>query len=116
MQHVRRHYRVLGVSQNTLERAFGGSFQSGVDGFGGSGLRQNRDKIDDRDVGGGDAHGVTIQFPLQLRHYQADGFGGAGGGGNHVDRGSAGAAQILVREIQHVLVVGVTMDGGHRTL
>ena len=40
-------------------------------------------------------------------------FGGARGAGNHVDGGGASAAQILVREVEKLLVVGVGVDGGH---
>ena len=40
-------------------------------------------------------------------------FCGAGGAGNHVDGGGAGAAQILVRQVEQLLIVGVGVDGGH---
>src|SRR5208283_2380438 len=40
-------------------------------------------------------------------------LGGAGRAGNHIQCSGAGAAQILVREVQDHLVVGVAVDGGH---
>ena len=80
------------------------------------GLVEHRDQVHHRNVRRGNAHGVAVQLALQLRHHQADGLGGAGGGGDHVERGGAGAAQVLVREVEHVLVVGVAVDRGHRSL
>src|SRR6266852_5527440 len=40
-------------------------------------------------------------------------FGGSGRAGNHAERGGAGAAQILVRQVEELLVVGVGVNGGH---
>ena len=77
---------------------------------------QDGDQIDHGDVRGRNAHRVAVQLALQFRHHQADRLGGAGGGRDHVDRGGAGAAQILVREIEDVLIVGVAVDRGHRAL
>ena len=41
-------------------------------------------------------------------------LGRAGRAGNHVQSSGAGAAQILVRQIEQALVVGVGVDRGHR--
>jgi hypothetical protein len=38
---------------------------------------------------------------------------GTRGAGNHIQRGGASAAQILVRQIEKALIVGVGVDGGH---
>ena len=116
MQHVGGHHRIFGVGQDALQLALGRCLQRGVDLFGGGRLLQHRDQIDHGDVRGRNAHGVAVELALQFRHHQADRLGGAGGGGDHVERGGAGAAQILVREIEHVLVVGVAVDRGHRSL
>ena len=43
------------------------------------------------------AHGDAVQLAVQLGDHQADRLGGAGRGGDQVDRGGAGAAQVLVR-------------------
>src|SRR5207244_11476394 len=48
-----------------------------------------------------------FEFALQLRNHEADSLGGAGRGGNHVQRGCARTAQIFVREVENVLIVGV---------
>src|SRR5262249_5219077 len=65
---------------------------------------------------GGDRHPqrVTVELALQLRHHQADGLGRAGGGGHDVQRGGAGAPQVLVRAVLQVLILGVGVDGGHQ--
>src|SRR5947207_8816484 len=34
----------------------------------------------------------------------------------HIQGGGAGAAQVLMREIQHRLIVGIAVDGGHEAL
>ena len=70
-------------------------------------------QIDDRDVGCGDADGEAVELAGGLRDDQLEGLGGAGRGGNHGEGGGAGAAQVLVREVEDDLVVGVAVDGGH---
>src|ERR1019366_7617010 len=77
---------------------------------------QDGDEIDDGDVRRGDAHGVAVQFALEFGHDQADSLGGAGGSGDHVDGGGAGATEILVGVVEHLLIVGIAVDGGHRAL
>ena len=39
---------------------------------------------------------------------------GAGGTGNHADGGGTSASQILVRQVEKFLIVGVGVNGGHR--
>src|SRR6266576_3614388 len=41
------------------------------------------------------------------------GFGSTGGAGNHVDGGGTRAAEILVRQVEELLIVGVRVNGGH---
>ena len=43
----------------------------------------------------------------------SSGDGGAGGGGNHVDRSSTGAAQIAVGHVEDALIVGIGVDRVH---
>ncbi len=52
-------------------------------------------------------------LPAGLRDDQLEGLGGAGGAGNHAEGSGAGTAQVLVREVEDDLVVGVAVDGGH---
>ena len=77
------------------------------------GLLADEGEVDDGDVGGGNAHREAVELAGGLRDDQLEGLGGAGGAGNHVEGSSAGAAQVLVREVEDDLVVGVAVDGGH---
>ena len=52
-------------------------------------------------------------LPASLRDDELEGLGGAGGARNHVEGCGAGAAEVLVREVEDDLVVGVAVDGGH---
>src|SRR6185369_7981982 len=113
-QHIARNHGILGVGQDALEFAFGRGFQCGVDRFRGGGFVQNGDEIDYRNIRGGDAHRITVQFTFEFGEDEADGLGGAGGGRNHVDRGGAGTAKIFVREVEDLLIVRIAVDRGHR--
>src|SRR5690606_6606032 len=91
--------RVLGVGQDALERAVGGGLQRGVDLFG-TGLLGGLEG----EVGGGagrdrNAHGEAVELAVELGEHQADGLGGAGRGGDHVQGRGAGATQVLVRAV-----------------
>ena len=66
--------------------------------------------------GVGHAHRVPVELALEFRHDQADRFCGAGGGRDHVDCRGTSAAQILVREVEHVLIVRVAVNRRHRAL
>src|SRR6185312_3407851 len=46
--------------------------------------------------------------------HQPDRLRRAGGGRDHVQRGGAGPAQVLVRAVLQVLVGGVRVDRGHQ--
>ncbi len=105
--------RLASYAQNALELAFGGGLEGGVESFGGGGLLGDVGEVDDGDVGGGDADGEAVELAGGLRDDQLEGLGGAGRGGNHRQGGGAGAAQVLVREVEDDLVVGVAVDGGH---
>src|SRR6266403_4012051 len=77
----------LGVGEDALHRAIGGGFQRGVDGFLSGGLVDKDGQVDNANVGRGDAHGIAVELALQLGNDKVEGFGGAGGAGNHVDGG-----------------------------
>ena len=100
-------------AQNALQFALGGGHESGVQRFDGGGLLGDVGQVDDGDVGGWDADGEAVQLAGGLGDDQLEGLGGAGRAGNHVEGGGAGAAQVLVREVENDLVVGVAVDGGH---
>src|SRR5680860_27821 len=111
---VRRDDRVLGVGQDPLQRALGRSLDGGVDLFlGGRGLQL------DGQVGGRPrrqrhAHRVAVELALELRHDQGDGLGCSGRGRDHVQGSGASAAQVLVRVVEDVLVIGVGVDRRHQ--
>src|SRR5208283_4427524 len=68
---------------------------------------------DDRDVGGGNADGEAVQLAGHGGDDQLERLGCAGAGGDHGESGGAAAAEVLVRRVEHNLVVGVAVDGGH---
>src|SRR6266853_2152069 len=104
---------LLGVAEDALHRTAGSGFQCGVDEFLGSGLVDKDGEVDDADVGRRHTHGVTVELALQFRDDKVQRFGGSSRAGNHVECGGASAAQVLVRKIEELLIVGVRMDGGH---
>src|SRR6202041_2211319 len=61
----------------------------------------------------GNAHRVAIEFAFEGGDDQVQGFGSARGAGDHVDRSGAGAAKILVRQVEELLIVGVGVNRGH---
>src|ERR1035437_282529 len=112
---VGRDDRVLGVGQDPLQRAFGCRLDRGVDLFlGGRGLQLDG-QVRGRTGGQRHPHGIAVKLALELRHHQGDCLGRTSGGRDHVQGGSAGASQVFVRVVQHVLVVGVSVDGRHQT-
>ena len=71
------------------------------------------DEVDDRARRDRRAHRHAVDLSLQLGEHDADRAGGAGRGRDEVDRGRAGAAEVLVREVEHLLVVRVRVDRRH---
>ncbi len=70
-------------------------------------------EVDDGDVRGWDADREAVELTGHLGNDELEGLGGAGGTGDHVDGGGAGAAEVLVREVEDDLIVGVAVDRGH---
>ena len=62
---------------------------------------------------GRDAHGEAVEAALELGDHEPERLRRAGGRRDEVDRGRAGAAQVLVRTVEQVLVGGVGVDGRH---
>src|ERR1700744_6008371 len=98
------------VAEEALERAFGGGLQRVVHGLHGYGLLGDEGEIDDGDVRGRDAHGEAVELAGHLGDDELEGLGGAGGAGDHVDGSGASAAEVLVREGEGDLIVGVAVD------
>ena len=57
-----------------------------------------------------------MQLAVELGDDEADRLGGAGRGRHEVDRGGAGAAQVLVRRVLEVLIGRVGVDRRHQAL
>src|ERR1700676_3461976 len=103
----------FGIGEDALERAFRGRFERGVDGIFCGGFVDEDGEVHNADVWRGNAHGVAVEFTFEFGNDQMQGFGGAGGTGNHVNGRCACSAKVLVRQGQKFLIVGVGMDGGH---
>ncbi len=71
-------------------------------------------EVDDRTGRRRDAHCVAVQAAGELRDHESERLGGAGRRRHQVERGRAGASQILVRAVEQVLVGRVRMDRGHQ--
>src|SRR6266478_8052544 len=104
---------LFGVGEDALHGAVGSGFQGGVYGILGGGLVDEDGEVDNADVGRGHAHGVAVELALQFGDNKVERFGGAGGAGDHVDRGSARAAEVFVRQVEQLLIVRIGVDGGH---
>jgi hypothetical protein len=57
-----------------------------------------------------------VELAVELGDHQPDGLGRAGGGRDEVDRGRAGAPQILVGEVLQALVGRVGVDRRHQAV
>src|SRR5579883_1850937 len=71
-------------------------------------------QVHQRDVGRGDTHGIAIEFALEFRQHQPHGLGRTGCCGDDGKCCGAGATQVLVRQVERPLVVGVRVNRGHR--
>ena len=79
----------------------------------GGGLKLDGE-VDDRDRGDRHAQGIAIELASHVRDDQLEGLGGAGGGRDDAHGGGACPAQVGVRHIQDLLVIGVGVDRGHQ--
>ena len=61
-------------------------------------------------------HGEAVQLAVQLGDHQADRLGGAGRGGDQVDRRRARPAQVAVGHVLQALIGGVGVDRGHQAV
>ena len=67
-------------------------------------------------VGVGDADREAGQATFEFGDHEPERLRRAGRGRNQVERGRAGAAQVLVRPVEQVLVGGVGVDRGHQAV
>ena len=74
------------------------------------------DQVGDRAVGTGTRMAQPVQLALELGQHQAVALAAPVVVGMMFMRRGAGPAQVLVREVQDDLVVGVGVDGGHQAL
>ena len=58
--------------------------------------------------------GDAVDLSLHFGDHERRGLGGAGRRRDHREGRGAGAPEVLVREVEDVLVVGVGVDGHHR--
>src|SRR6267154_419304 len=111
---VRRHQLLFSVGQNPLQRSVGSSLQRCVHRLLRRGLLHEHSQIDHAHVRRRHPHRVTVQLAFQVRQHQVQRLGGSSRAWNHVYCRSARAPQILVRQIEQLLVVGIRVNGSHR--
>ena len=73
-------------------------------------------QVDERPGRHGHAHRVALQLPLELRHDEAEGLGGARGGGDEVAGGRTRPAVVLVRPVEQLLIARIGVHGGHQAV
>ena len=100
--------------EDALQRAGGGGLESLVDRAHRGRLREVGDEVDDGDDGRRHAVGDAVQLALELRDHLRDGARRARRGRDDVERGGAGAPQVLVLRVDEVLVARVGVDRGHQ--
>lgn len=107
---------LLGVLEDTLERALSSLLHGGVHFLNGHVALQHGHEVGQRTGGGGNAEGSAVKQTLELGNHLTDSLGSAGGGGDDVDSSCAHTAGIAVRQVKDALVVGVGVDGAHHAL
>ena len=113
---VGRNDLVINILQNALHGAFGSSLHSGLDIVHGGGLLEADGQVNDRDIGGGNAHGHTGELAVELGDDLADCLCSAGGSGDDVVVNGTCAAQILLlgEAVNDGLGGGGSVNGGHK--
>ena len=110
---VARDQLLFGVLDVAFERAAGGAAQQRVEPIARRRPLRLHHQIHHRDGRRRDAQREAVERALDLGDRQEQRLGGAGRGGDDVGRSVAGAAQILVRRVEDVLVVRVRVDRAH---
>ncbi len=108
--------RLLTVAKNPFQLPIGGLPQGRVHLCDGNNPLRLCNEIDQRHIRRGDADGEPVHLALQRREYQADRLGRSRTGGNLGESGSPRPAEIGMRQIQDLLIIGVGVDGGHEAM
>ena len=90
-----------------------GLFEGLVDFLFGNGAVDDTNDVSQRTGDSGNPESITIKFTLKVRDDFGGGEGGAGGGRDDVGGGGAGPAEVAMRVVLEILVVGVGVDSGH---
>src|SRR6202022_4740784 len=107
---------LLGGAQESLQRSLGCRLlESGIDGiFCCTGLLDFDGEDGIRHIGGGNSDRAPVDLSLGLGNNERGRFRGSCSRRDQGERGGSGASQVLVRQIEYLLVVGVAVDGRHR--
>ena len=73
-------------------------------------------EVDDGTVRHGGSNRDPVELAFELGQHESDRPRGSGRRRDEVDAGGASPAQILVREVEHVLVIGVRVHSRHEAL
>src|SRR5579863_2417841 len=110
---VRGNQFLLGVAEDPLHRAVGRGFQRRVHRFFRRRLLHKHRQVHHADVRRRHPHCIPIKLALQIRQHQVQRLRRSCRTRNHADRGGTRSPQVLVRQIEQFLIVGVGVNGGH---
>ena len=112
---VRGHELLVRVGEHVLERSAGRRLaERVVDLLDGHRLVHHDGQVRQRDIRRRNADRDAVDLPLQLGNDERRGLRRACRRRDDGHRGRACAAQVLVRQVQHVLIVRVAVNGHHR--
>ena len=111
---IGRDQLLFRVLEHVLHRAFRGSTQRRIYGLHSYRLFRHDGEVDDTHIRRGNADGVAIELPFQLRNHQVQRLGRASRGRDHGKSRRPRATQILVRQVEKLLVIRVGVNRRHR--
>ena len=107
---------ISGVAEHALEFTLCSFLHGSADFSVGSFLVELAGEVNEGDIRGGNAHGHTGEFTLELRKHHAHSLSSTGGGGDHVLKDTAAAAPVLLGgTVNGLLRSGSSVNGGHET-
>jgi len=107
----------LSVLDDALVRPLGSSLDGSLDLIVGSLLLKADDKINDRDIDGGDTEGKAGKLAVEGRNDLSDSLGGTGGRRDDIVADGTTTTPVLVgRAVDGLLSGSGRMDSGHQTL
>lgn len=71
-----------------------------------------KNQVYQRNGRSGNSYGESIEFSGELRQYDSHGFGRSGRGGDHVFISGSSSAKVFVTDVEDVLSIGYSVDGG----